>query len=519
MQDFDAELTMTKPPSLSIKLPTEKPPMDVFAGIRWSAIGTWGSQFMQFIVTIVLARLLAPEDYGLLAMATIVTGFLAVLKTMGVGAVVEQRREVTDTLLSSLFWFNNAVAILLSMATLAAAPICAWLFEESRLVSIMSVLSFNFFLSSPSVIPASILARSMRFDLLAAANLSAQFVGAAVAFSLAVGGSGVWALVISSLFISAINTSLVLYYARWRPAACFSWPEISTTINFGLNVTGFSIVNYWSRRIDNLIVGVLLGAQSLGLYSMAYSLMLRPMQMTKDVILRVLFPKLSRLQDDEIALGRAHLRTIGAITFVAFPIMVGLSLVARPFVSVVLGDTWSGIVPLIWLFAPTGGVQCILAANEQLLLVKNRSELLLRLGLLKSILITLSFTIGVTWGLVGVAAAYLVMCLAWTPVNVWIAARQLRGLRSIDIWLAVAPNALLTCIMSAIVLLCDHILAMGSVDERMRLAVLVVVGVTSYALAAAAVGSPALADLKRIIPIDFLKKSRIWRPAPESDVF
>lgn len=490
-------------------MPTEpeSPQMDVYSGVRWSAAAAWGQQAIQFSVTIVLARLLMPQDYGLLAMATVFIGFLDIFSTMGFGLAVIQRREVNDALLSSLFYVNLAVGVLLALATVGIAPVCVWIYHEPRVLPLMAALSLNFVFSAPGVIPQSLLNRSMRFDRLAIVQLSTKIVGGALGIWLAASGWGVWALVWPTLFIgSATKTVLFHMLSGWRPRLIFYWSEVRNVWNFGANVTGFSVFNYFARNADNFIIGAFLGAGPLGFYSLAYSILLKPRDAVTNVLMRVLFPAFSRMQDDDARLKAAYLRACGAIAFITFPMMLGLMVVAHPFVQVVLGEKWLPAVPLIIILAPIGALQSVWVPVGPIFLVKNRTDWYFRMGVAQGCIMVIAFLAGIPWGATGVAFAYAIVNLFWIPIWIWLAGKLVIGLHIRDFVNELLPYGLLSFAMCLAVLLCRHLMTIASVAAPIVLAVCVAVGVSVYIISVFVIQPVALADLARILPTGWIMK-------------
>ncbi|MBU4398814.1 MAG: MOP flippase family protein [Planctomycetes bacterium] len=480
----------------------DNPQMDVYGGVRWSAIGAWGQQLVQFGIGIVLARLLMPRDFGLLAMATVFIGFLGIFKYMGFHTAVVQRRQVDEALLSSLYYFVLAVSGLLFVATVAAAPVVAWVYGEPRVMGVTAVLGIGFLLSAPCLIPFSVLSRQMKFGRLAVADLVSGVIGGGVSIALAVAGLGVWALAIGSLVGTAVCTLLYQALSQWRPRLIFRWSEVRSVFSFGANITGFSLFNYFARNADNFIIGAFLGAGPLGFYSLAYGILLKPRDAVTNVLMRVLFPAFSRMQDDDARLKAVYLRACGAIAFVTFPMMLGLMVVAHPFVQVVLGEKWLPAVPLIYVLAPLGMIQSIWSTVGQLYLAKGRADWQLRWGLFSGIIIMVSFLIGVPWGVFGVAVSYTAACVILLPVGFYVPFLLVQGLRLRDLAGALFPHVLSAGLMAIAVACFRAGLSFLGVRSDMptHLFFSVGIGIVVYCVLVFYVRPQALTDLRRLLP-------------------
>jgi PST family polysaccharide transporter len=474
--------------------------MDVAGAVRWSAASAWGGQAIQFVISIVLARILLPQDYGLLAMAVVFIGFLSIFTTMGFGPVVIQRREVSNSLLNSLYYATVVFAGCMAIVTTAAAPLCAWIYRDPRVMSVMAALGISFLLSAPGVIPSAQLNRQMKFGRIAVAELASVVINGAVAISLAVTGWGVWALVIGSQ--AGATTGTVLYHvlAHWRPRLIFHLSEVRIALNFGANVTGFSVVNYFARNADQFIIGAFLGAGPLGFYSLAYGIMLKPRDAVTGMLMRVLFPAFSRMQDDDERLKAAYLRACGAIAFVTFPMMLGLLAVAQPFVQVVLGEKWLPAVPLICLFAPLGAIQSVWSGVGNVFLAKGRADWYFRWGAAGATLFICSFLAGLPWGIFGVALSYTLTCAIWSVVSFWIAFKLVNNLSVWDLAKTLQIYAVGAGAMALLVMLCRFALVSLSIAQPVVLLACIAVGVVSYAMIAFVLWPPAAADLLRLTP-------------------
>ncbi len=474
--------------------------MDVYSGVRWSAISKYGAQAVQFAVSIVLARLLAPEYFGLLGMATVVTGFVRTFRNLGFSAAIVQRKKLTDDLLSTLFWVNLAVCVLVGGVVVAVAPLAGLMYRDPRVVPIIAVLAINFVFAGLSMIPQAILQRQMAFKKLAVREIGAIIANGTTSIILALAGFGVWALVWGTLAGGLARVVLINLVCPFMPRLVWDKSGLKECLGFGLNITGFNIFNYFARNADNLIIGVFLGPVSLGYYSLAYRLMLLPRDSVSQIVTRVLFPKLSRLQDDDEKLADVYLRANAAIAFVTFPMMLGFAAVARPFVEVVLGAKWLPAVPVITILAILGALQSVWSPVGQLFIAKGRPDWYFRWGVCGGILFILSFFAGVPFGFVGVASAYTLVCLGWIPISWRIAFNLVDGLSISRFMMVLAPYALAAGLMAAGVFSTQIALKASGVAQTLVLGACITIGVAIYAAAILFRRPPAMADCVRFLP-------------------
>lgn len=379
------------------------------SGVKWSTTSQAGRQVMQLATTVMLARLLSPSDFGLMSMAVVVIGFVNLFKDLGTASAVVQRRDPTEGFLSSVFWVNVVFGFLAMAVLFAGAPILASFYREPRLVPILEVLSLTFVISGLSILQQAIFERNLAFRALAKVEISAIVSGSIVGIALALLGAGVWSLVGQALAIATVTTALLWASSAWRPKAIFRWREIRSVSGYSLNFAGFNVLNYVMRNADYLLIGRFLGAQDLGYYTLAYRLLLYPVQNISWVISRVMFPVLSQIQDDNVRIGRVYLRVCGIVAMIAFPIMFGLWALAEPLILTVFGSRWTPVVLLLMILAPVGLIQSIATTVGVIYQVKGRTDWMLYWGIGSSVLVMAAFVTGLPWGILGVAAAYAIV--------------------------------------------------------------------------------------------------------------
>ncbi|HTY10700.1 MAG TPA: MOP flippase family protein [Bacteroidota bacterium] len=386
----------------------------ILTGVKWSSISQFGRQILQLVTTIVLARTLAPSDFGLMSMAMVVVGFLNVFRDLGTSSAIIQRNEISGTLLSGIFWLNVIFGIVVMSLVFVLAPLFASFYGEARLVPILKALSASFFISSIGISHQALLERELQFEKLAKAEISSTLFGAVVGITLAIRGAGVWSLVAQALSTALLSSTLLsLVLSRWKPRLVFSVAEIKSVARFSLNLSGFNMTNYFIRNADSLLIGKYLGAQDLGYYVLAYRIVLYPWQNVTSVISRVMFPVYSKLNQDNMTFRRAYLNVASTIAAIAFPMMLGLIGVSSPLVHVFFGDQWRTVSSLIVILAPIGLLQSIDSTTGSIYLAKSRTDWMFRWGIATGISGVAAFVIGLHWGVIGVATGYLIASLIW----------------------------------------------------------------------------------------------------------
>ncbi len=378
-------------------------------GIWWVTVAQLLRLFLTFVVTAILARLLEPDDFGLVAMVVVFTNFAAILNDIGLPAALVQKKEITEEQKSSSFWFNLLEGLLITLILIAFSPLIARFYSKSQLMPIVMVLSSTFFISSFGMIQAGLLAKDMDFKKIALIETSSAFVAGAAAVAMAFTGFGVWSLVSQQVITSLVMAVMLFSLCEWKPKPVCRWRPISKLFRFGINLTGFNVINYFSRNLDNLLVGKFLGSISLGFYSLAYRVFLLPLQTISGVVGRVMFPALSTVQGEKARVREVYIRATRLIALVTFPMAVGLLVVAPQFIRIFFGDKWSRTILLIQILALVGLIQSIGTTVGWIYQSQGRTDVMFRWGMFATSLTIAAFFIGLRWDVEGVAIAYAVV--------------------------------------------------------------------------------------------------------------
>ena len=448
--------------------------------MKWTSLSLAGRRAMAFITSIVLARLLLPSDFGLMAMVWVAIGFAEVLADLGVASAVVQRKEVTTSLLSSLFWFNVLFGFFSMAAIFLAAPYIAEFYREPRVTPLMQWLSLGFLVNGLSGMQKAIMQRELAFKRSAKIEIAATLISVVVGIGAAWLGHGVWSLVEQSLSFTITGCILVWLANTWRPGMVFNLEEVRSVMNYSMNLTGSGIFTFFTRNADNILIGRYLGAQDLGFYDLAYRLLLYPLQAISSVVGRVFFPIYAQIQDDDEKFRNAYLKVSASIALVTFPIMFGLAAVSTPFVSVFFGEKWLAAATLILILAPLGALQSVMMLMGTIYQVKNRTDLLLKWSVVFGLAITLAFVASVHWGVVAVASAYALMSLIlFYPASA--IAFHLINMRFSELITAIKLPALATTIMVLAVVSVGLALP-TAIENAYLLAIQVAVGAVTYIL-------------------------------------
>lgn len=461
---------------------------------KWVAFSQASRLAAQLVGMMILARLLSPRDFGVVAMAAVATGFAAIFRDFGTFAAVIQRRELTPVLLDSVFWLNLGIGVVIALLLAGLAPLVAAAMREPELGHVLPLVALAFPIVGLGLVQQALLERASRFRPVALIECCAAVVGLATAVGAALAGWGVYSLVCQTLVTSSVASAGLWLASSWRPGRQGSAAELRELARFSGNLVGFNAVNYFARNLDSILIGRFLGATDLGYYNVAYRLMLWPLQNISWVAGRALLPSLSRLQDDPARLRQGYVRAVAAVFLVTAPLTMGLFVLREPFVGAVLGESWRTVADLLFWLAPVSVVQSVATTSGWLYLSTGRTDIMFRFSVVASIATTIGFLVGLQWGVRGVAAAYCVASLAifWPALAVPF---RLVGLSLAGFLRQLAPTLAAAGLMALLVALAARQSAALPIAAWPRLALLAGLGALAYLAASMVLQRPLLKDV------------------------
>jgi len=376
------------------------------AGAIASAGGQGGQLILAVAYNAILARLISPHDFGLVAMAMVVAGFLQVFKDAGLSTATIQRADITYAQVSNLFWVNVAVGGTAMVGMAATAPLVAWFFHEPELVGISVALSIGFLLEGFVVQQVAILNRQMRFTLLSGVELGCAAAGFLIGAIMALTDWGYWSLVCATLSTAALRVTTVWSLSRWRPQKPAPGSGTGPLVRFGADLTLVGVVYAVSRGCDSLLIGRYLGSDAVGLYSRATALVTRPLERLIAPIYAVIVPALSRLQTEPERYRNAFVQVFDGLTIAAFLLAGLLFPLSNALVKVVLGDNWDAAAPIFAALTPAFVHLPLATATSWLYTSQGRGRDLLVTACAGSAVLVGAFLAGLSFGATGVAIAY-----------------------------------------------------------------------------------------------------------------
>jgi len=379
--------------------------------VRGGAIMVF-SQGCRFVLqtgsTVVLARLLTPADFGLIAMVAAVTNFAILFKDLGLSDATIQKGGINHGQISTLFWINSGLGLFISVIIVSLAPVVAWFYDDPRLTPVTMVLGSTFVFGGLAVQHQAMLRRHMRFFAIGLVDIVSMSVGVAAAITAALLGAGYWSLIIMHMAIAIATTVGIWIACPWLPGLPRRAVGVKKMLAFGSNLTAFSIVNYFARNADNILIGKFIGAAALGFYSKAYGLLMLPIRQLRSPLVSVGLPGLSRLQDDAERFKNYYLKMVQLLAFTCIPMALLLAVHSDRVIVLVLGQQWEAAASIFRILAFAAVIQPLVSTYGMIMISSGHAHRYFKLGVMTSTVYVISFVLGLPWGATGVALSYTV---------------------------------------------------------------------------------------------------------------
>lgn len=385
----------------------------------WRFAERCGAQLVTFIVSIVLARILSPEDYGQIALITVFTTIMQVFVDSGLGLALIQKKDADDLDFSSVFYFNFVVCLVLYAVMFVAAPFIASFYKDTTLTPIIRVISLTIVISGVKGIQQSYVSRNMLFKRFFFSTLGGTIFSAFLGIGLAYAGFGVWAIVSQQLSNTTIDTLILWLTVKWRPKKMFSWKRLKSLLSFGWKMLVSSLLDTVYNNIRSLIIGRMYSSSDLAYYNQGNQFPHTIVDNIDSSIDSVLLPSMSSAQDDSVRVKVMARRSIKISTYIMAPMMMGLAFCAVPIVKLVLTDKWLPCVPFLRIFCITYMFYPIHTANLNAIKAMGRSDYFLKLEIAKKI-VGLGLLFSTMWfGVLVMAYSLLVNSVLSQIINSW----------------------------------------------------------------------------------------------------
>ena len=412
---------------------SEHRPKDVSKKSVRGGMATIGSQVIITLLGIVglsvLARLLTPQDYGLISMVTVVVNFVQMFKNAGLSMATVQKDVITREQISTLFWINVMISFSLGICIFIASPLVSKFYGKPELTAITAWLALSFIISGFVIQHQALLRRHMYFGSIAVIHITSKIISLIVTIILALYGWRYWALVGGTLVSSLSLTILTFVFCPWLPGRVRKGTGVRDMLKFGGHLTGFNFINYFSRNADNILIGRFIGAEALGLYNKAYQLFMLPITQVRMPLSNVAMPVLSSLKEQPERYIKYYIRLVDILATLSIPIALYCLVEADFIISVVLGPLWMEVVPVFRVLAIAGIFQSVTTTTGLVQMSCGESYRYLKWGIISSCVYVSSFVIGLPYGIIGVAISYtianvlivvpsLYYCFYKTPIKV-----------------------------------------------------------------------------------------------------
>lgn len=472
-------------------------------GLHWVGSIKIITQASSWVITIFVARLLSPSDYGLMGIAIIVIGFAIFFGEFGLGTAIIQKKDLQKVQLDTIFWIAILNGILLFLLFYILSPFIASFFNSPRVIPIIRVLSVNFILASVATVALSILNKDLKFKERSFIEFTSSMTANIITLLFAYLGLGVWSLVIGSVGRNVIILILLSFYQKITPGFQFSLKATSQLIKFGANIVGSRLLWYFYSKTDFVIVGKVVGEQGLGIYSMAFQIASTPLDRVAEIVNPVAYASFSKLQDNLDELRIYFLQFTKGLCLILFPALCGLSIIADDLVRCVLTEKWDPIIFPVEILCFVGMIRGATSPIASLLNARGKAFLNIRYNLVNIIVMPICFLIGAIMnGITGVVLAWILIYPILACYIVWL------GLKEIKLKLIEYVSNLFPIIVSIITM--GVILYMVKwqlghlIGEWLRLFLLISLGAISY-LVSLYVFSPGIKD--EILGFFLLKKT------------
>ncbi len=421
----------------------------ILSGIKWSFGSQVLLQLIDIVVTAILSRLLAPNDFGLFAVVFVALNLFNNLKNLGFGSALIQRKEPTNLEISSIFWLNAFVGLCFTLVLFIASDSIGAFFSKDGLPFLLRLVSVVYIIRGLTSVPATLIQKKLQFRAIFKMNASTVIIANGVAILAAQQGFGVLSLAFRMITGSVIGLLLNWYVSGYKPSLSFNWSALKPYFNFGWPIFLDGILGYGLRNLDNILIGKYFSATTLGFYNKSYQLMVLPLRNITQVLGGVMFPTLSKM-NDPLVLKKAYLKSISLVSFVSFPAMFGLSVLSEEAILIIYGNQWRPAIPYLQILCITGAFQPLASMAGNYYLVKGKTFLSLKVSAFSRVFMMSAMIFGIQYGALGVAISYTISSLIAFIPEVYFTSKLI-GIHIVKALGAFASNLLMTILMAIIV--------------------------------------------------------------------
>lgn len=382
---------------------------ELIRSVFWSAVEKYSGIFVGLIVSMILARLLSPEEFGIIAVAMVIIAFLQMFCTLGIGPAIIQRDDLSQSDLNSIFTFTIIVGFFLALLLFSCSWSIASYYKIQQLVPVCQMLSVNLFFSAANMVPNALMNKNKRFNVLAKRTFILQLSSGLLSIFAALGGLGIYALLISPIISSIGIYVWNRFYYNVRLNRHFSMEPIKRIFSYSSYQFLFEFVNYFSRNLDKLLIGRFLGVGPLGIYEKSYRLMQLPMQNVTSVLNTVLQPVLKDIKNDRKEISKKYLKIVKVVASISFPLGVILSLMSKEIIRLFYGSNWDSAIPVFSILALSLPFQMIQSTSGSMFMVCDATKIQFWVGIRNTFTTVIGFSVSIFFFKTIVS-----MAMAWT---------------------------------------------------------------------------------------------------------
>ena len=463
-------------------------------GVAWTSLNQVINIGFGFVIGVILARLLSPSDYGLLAMIAVFNAIAASFMDCGFGNALIRKPDLTENDNSTAFYFNIVAGVVLYGIIWLIAPWVTAFYDKPILTQLLRVEALLLILSSFKIVQNTQLSRALNFKAIAIINVSSQVISGVVAIVAAYRGFGVWSLVLQHIVSSIISLALLWIISPWRPRGKWDKRSFSYLWGYGSKLLASGLLDRIYSNIYPIIIGKFYSAADLGQYTRAKQYANLPSQTLTGVLQQVTFPVLSQIQEDTERLGNSYRRMLRFTVFIIFPIMIGMAVLAHPLVIALVTDKWEQCVPYLQVICLASIWYPVHSINLNLLQVKGRSDLFLRLEIIKKAIVTVAIFICVPFGIMGICVGAVCTSLICLAINTYYTGKLIH-VGFVRQMMDMSPTLLASLAMGVVV----YFAVMPFDNDWVKLAIGILLGIAFYLAVAKIFHMPELQEAIDII--------------------
>jgi O-antigen/teichoic acid export membrane protein len=468
------------------------------SGVFWSSIQMFSSQGIGFVVSIILARLLLPAEFGLIALLGLFMGLGTALINSGLTQSLIRTQDADEDDFSTVFFFNLIGSVLIYAIIFVTAPLIASFYNQQLLTSIIRVYTVTFIINAFSAIQTTRLNKKMDFKTQMKVSIPSLVIGSTVGITMALNGYGVWSLVWSAIIQSLAATIQLWYWSKWKPVWVFNWEKFNYHFHYGTKLMFSGILDIIFTNSYTIIIGKFFAPAQVGFYNRADTLQMLPVGNISSIITKVSFPLFASIQNDDVRLKSVYKRIMQMVIFLVAPTLVLMAVLAEPLFRLLFTEKWLPAVPYFQILCFNGILYPIHSYNLQILNVKGRSDLFLKLEIIKKILITAVILISFRFGIYGLLYGSVITSILCFFINTHYSGNFLNYTawqQTKDLF----PIILLSLVVGLVVHFFDGLLLRISENDFIRLLLGGLIGITLFVFFAFLFKMNSLSELINII--------------------